>query len=134
MLHRLSRGERVNADIDWPHVIEELHGVGASALHAVRSLLRRAIVHLLKMREWPEGPMSHWRSEPLGFLADAQDRFTPSVAQRIALGAVYAKALLQVEGLEIDGEPPRTLPQACPFSLGDLLADKPDIAALTGAR
>ena len=50
LLRRLARGEKVNAEIDWPHVIEEVEDVGQSELRAVRSLLGRALEHLLKIR------------------------------------------------------------------------------------
>ncbi len=131
LLLRLSRGERLNEAIDWPHVIEEIHDVGLSELHACESLLAQAILHLLKIRGWPSGPVRHWGSEALVFLADAQRRFTPSMRQRIALDPMYAKARRAVMILEIDGVPPAALSTACPFSLDDLLAEEPDIAALT---
>ncbi len=47
LLRRLARGERVNG-VDWAHVVEEIEDVGNSELHAVTSLLRQAVVHLLR--------------------------------------------------------------------------------------
>ena len=41
LLRRLAAGERVNADVDWANVIEEIECVGRSELHRCESLLRR---------------------------------------------------------------------------------------------
>lgn len=126
LLRRLAVGERLNETVDWPHVIEELQDVGLSELRACESLLRLALVHLLKLRAWPDGPTAHWRSETIGFLADMQARFTPSMRQRISLQALYAKALRQVRA----GESPPGLPETCPFTLEELLADDVELEAL----
>lgn len=133
LLRRLSLGERVNAQIDWPHVIEELHDVGLSELNAVRSLLRQALVHLLKAYGWANGPVAHWRSELRGFLADAQGRLAPSMRQCIDLDRLYRKALDQVRDDMVDGQSPRSLPDHCPFTLDQLLADDADVPALIAA-
>lgn len=127
LLRRLARGERLNEPVDWPHVIEELRDVGLSELRACESLLRQALMHLLKLHVFPDGLAAHWRSEIIGFLADADTRFTPSMRQRIDVDALYRKALRQVRA----GEPPvREPPEKCPYALDDLLADDPDMAEL----
>lgn len=59
LLRRLVAGERVNAELDWPNIIEEIQDVGLSELHAVRSLLSRAMEHLLKAHGWPNDPIAH---------------------------------------------------------------------------
>ncbi len=130
LLTRLASGERLNASVDWPHVIEELQDVGLSELRACESLLRQALVHLLKLRQWPDGPAAHWRAETVGFLADAQARFTPSMRQRIGLDRLYRKAVVQVRTGEQGDSPPRGGPEACPFTLDDLLADDLDVMGL----
>ena len=123
LLRRLAAGERVNDAVDWPRVIEEVEDVGLSGLRACRSLLRQALIHLLKLHAWPDSPAAaHWLGEVGVFLADAEDCFTPSMRQRIELDALYAKALgLAREAADAVGEP-RPLPDACPFTLGELLA------------
>ena len=84
MLQRLADGEAgVNAALDWPNLIEEVQDVGLSLLKACESLLRQAMVHLLKLHAWPGSRSAgHWRSEALGFLADARSR-SPSMRQRL---------------------------------------------------
>ena len=130
LLRRLAAGERVNDAVDWPNVIEEVQDVGLSELRACRSLLRQALLHLLKLHAWPgSSAAAHWRDEVGAFLDDAAQRFTPSMRQRIELEELYAKALRRArETADATGEP-RPLPDACPFRLDDLLAG--NLAELT---
>jgi Domain of unknown function DUF29 len=131
LLRRLAAGERVNDAVDWPNVIEEVQDVGLSELHACESLLRQALVHLLKARGWPEAPaVAHWRGETVGFLSDAAQRFAPSMRQRISLDGLYRKALKQVLTGAKPGDPPRALPESCPFTLNELFAEDTEVEAL----
>lgn len=124
LLRRLARGERVN-DLDWEHVVEEIEGVGLSELHAVESCLSRMLVHLLNLGGWPECPaVNHWRVELAAFQKDAARRYSPSMRQRINLESLYADAVDQLDGIRYDDRPPRPWPNACPFTLGDLLHGK----------
>ena len=129
LLRRLAAGERLNASVDWPHVIEEVQDVGLSELRACRSLLRQALVHLLKLHAWPDSAAAaHWRGELAGFLADARDSFAPSMRQRIDLAALYAEALYRMQIGAEDAGAPLSSPEACPFNLDELLAG--DVAGL----
>jgi len=123
LLRRHSGGELLNEAVDWPNIIEEIETVGRSELHACESLLRQAMVHLLKLYAWPNsGSAPHWRGEVLAFLDDARRHFAPSMRQRIELADLYAHALRQAGVAEDASGPPRALPPTCPFSLEDLLA------------
>lgn len=129
LLARLARGERLNADIDWEHVVEEIRDVGLSELKRCESLLARAMTHLLKMRAMPDNPAHrHWGAEVVAFLGGARRNFTPSMRQRIDLADLYAEALaaarIEAPGVE--------LPAACPFTQDELLAAQPDVFALVG--
>ena len=131
LLRRLAAGERVNDALDWPNLIEEVESVGRSELHACQSLLRQAMVHLLKCHAWPGSPAAaHWRGEVAGFLSDARRRFTPSMRPRIDLAELYADALYDVQARSDDMGEPRRLPEACPFVLDDMLFVRPNVAAL----
>lgn len=122
LLRRLAAGERVNEMVDWPNVIDEVETVGRSELRSCESLLRQALVHLLKLTAWPDSQAaSHRRGEIIGFLADAQRGFSPSMRQRIDLADLYATALRQVRAVTDDAGEPRPLPETCPFRLDDLL-------------
>jgi hypothetical protein len=129
LLRRLARGERVNDAIDWPHVIEELADVGLSELRACESLLRQALLHLIKLRLEPDSPAAaHWRGEIVGFLGDAAARFTPSMRQRIDIDGLWRLALRQT-GAERAARP-AGVPDDCPFALDDLLAPDAEPAGL----
>jgi hypothetical protein len=130
LLRRLAKGDRLNDAIDWENVIDEVQTVGRSELNGCESLLRQALVHLLRLHLTPKSrAASHWRGEVDTFLADARHRFSPSMRQRIELAALYAEALSRLR-VEARGKQDPRLPVACPFDLDDLLVAEPDIEAL----
>ena len=127
LLRRLAAGEGVNETVDWPNVIEEVQDSGLSELRACRSLLRQALVHLLKLHASPDSQAAdHWRGELAGFLTDARDAFSPSMRQRIDLAELYADAVYQTRNGNRMAPPLET----CPFVLDDLLAGRPELAEL----
>jgi hypothetical protein len=115
-----------------PNLIEEIEAVGRSELRSCESLLRLALVHLLKLRTWPDSlAAGHWRSEIIGFLADARRSFTPSMRQRIDLEALYADAREQVGVGDDDSGARRATPDTCPFDLDELLRQRPSLVDLS---
>jgi hypothetical protein len=95
-LRRLRAGERVN-DLDWDNIIEEIESVGQNQVDAVRSHLIQAVAHLLKARSWPDSPaVRRWRQDATNFLAEAQDRYRPSMAQALDLPTVYRRATKRI--------------------------------------
>ena len=123
LLRRLAGGERLNEAVDWPHVIEEVRDVGLSQLRACQSLLQQAMTHLLKLHAWPGSQAAtHWEGEAGTFLDDAQRRFTPSMRQRIDLEGLYAAASRRARVARDEAGAPRPVPDACPFTLDELLA------------
>jgi hypothetical protein len=131
LLRRLASGERLNAAVDWPNVIEEVQDVGLSELRACRSLLVQALAHLLKLHAWPgSSAAAHWRGETASFLAGARRSFTPSMRQRIDLADLYADALYEVRTGTDDANELQPLPKMCPLTLGELLVEHPDVAEL----
>ena len=135
LLQRLAAGERLNAPVDWPNVIEEVLDLGRSELHACESLLEQAMVHLMKLHGAPDHAASnHWRAELLAFLSGARRRFAPSMAQRIDLQILYEEALRQAGAVLAVTNP--IWPDRCPYATAELIdrnADLPGlIARLTG--
>jgi hypothetical protein len=128
LLRRLAAGERVNAAVDWPHVIEEVQDLGLSELRACESLLRQAMVHLLKLAATPNAPAAaHWRGEIAAFLGDAAARVTPAMRRRIDLDTLWTRALRQ---LAAEQDAPLIQPAACPYTLDELLAPAASVSAL----
>jgi hypothetical protein len=125
LLRRLAAGERVNDQIDWPNVIEEVGDVGRNTLRACRSQLLQALLHDLKAEAWPlTREVPHWRSEARIARINAADAYTPSMRQKIDVADLYAKALRALPET-IDGVAPLPLPATCPVTLDDLLATDP---------
>ena len=119
-LRRLSRGERVN-HVDRRHVVEQIEDVGRSELNAVQSYLELILRHVLKTRAWPASDLvGHGRAEILGFQGNAEQRFTPSMTQRIDLAKLYRRAIRQVATRD-GGELLPGRPASCPFTLDALL-------------
>jgi hypothetical protein len=135
LLRRVARGERVNG-VDWEHVVEEIEDVGLSELTAVESFLRLVLVHLCKVYGWPESvSVEHWRDEIGTFQAEAEQRFVPSMRQKIDLDRVYQRARRQLADTSYDGRPPRHWPDTCPYTLDQLLTERrPVLEAILAAH
>ena len=115
--------QRANdASLDWLNIIEEIESAGSEQLHAVESLLLRALIHRLKALAWPESrDVPHWKAEERTSLNQARRRFAPSMRQRLDLSDIYGDALRGFPDT-IDGQPPLAVPAVCPTSLDELLA------------
>jgi hypothetical protein len=126
LLRRLAAGERVNDQVDWDNVIEEIEAVGRSDLHAVTSWLMQALRHDIKAEAWPlSREVPHWRAEARGFRAQARRRFTERMRASIDVADLYRVALAGVPDT-IDEVAPLPVPEVCPVTLDELLADPPD--------
>lgn len=123
LLRRVGAGEKVNDQVDWENVAEEIEDVGRSQLHSVESLLVQALRHMLKAEAWPlcrDAPS--WRADAIDFRRQARRRFVPSMRQRIDVVSLYADALAALPDT-VDGEQPLPVPAECPVTLDELLAD-----------
>jgi Domain of unknown function DUF29 len=124
LLRRMAAGERVNDQVDWENVAEEIEDVGRSSLRACRSQLLQALLHDLKARAWPlSRDAPHWRSEARVARINATDAYAPSMRQHLDVADLYAKALRAMPET-VDGQPPLPVPQTCPMTLDDLLGDE----------
>lgn len=134
LLRRIARGACVN-DVDWAHVVEEIESVGLTQLHDVETYLRRMLVALLKCHGWPGSPaIAQWREESVSCQADAGQRFTPSMRQKIDLQRLHRIATEQVAVAGYDGREPCPWPATCPFTLDQLLNDRrPALEAVLAA-
>ena len=123
LLRRHVAGERANdMALDWRNIIEEIEGAGSEQLHAVESLLLRALIHRLKAEAWPESrDVPHWRAEERTFREQARRRFAPSMRRRLDLADIYAGALRGLPETS-GGRPPLPVPPICPVTLDELLA------------
>jgi hypothetical protein len=135
-LRRLRAGELVN-DLDWDNVIEEVEGLGRSETKAVRTLLLRALEHLLKAAAWPDSADAPgWLHEAGVFLRDARADWTPSMDRHLDVPRIHGQARRNVLGLAYREGPPDRTVECCPLSLRDLLPEDEaapiETAALAG--
>jgi hypothetical protein len=123
LLRSRAAGELVNeADIDWPHVAEEIEAVGQSQTDQVESLLYQALLHRLKAQAWPlSRDVPHWQGEERGFRAQARRRFRESMRQKLDVPGLYADALEALPAT-MDSVAPQPLGAVCPVTLDDLLS------------
>jgi hypothetical protein len=122
LLRRLARGERVNDQIDWDNLVEEVESVGREQLHAVESLLLQALFHMLKAEAWPDiRDAPSWQADAIVFRTQAARRYVPSMRQRLDLDEIYRQALHAVPR-KMDDKPPGPLPEKCPTTLDELLS------------
>ena len=123
----LLRRRSANA-LDWDNLAEEIEDVGRSQLRAVESHLVQALLYDLKAEAWPlSRDLPHWHAEARGQRDDARSAFTPSMAQRIDVAALYRRALRRMPEM-IDGQKPLAVPETCSVTLEELLAT-PDQAS-----
>ncbi len=131
LLRRVARGERVNG-VDWQHVAEEIEDVGNSELRAVEGLWLQTMLHAIKLTLMPDdSAVRHWGHEITAFLAQAENRFVPSMRQRIDLEKLWRRCVTlsaqDFDGIERFG----ALPGRCPWTVDQLLDG--DRAALLNA-
>jgi hypothetical protein len=124
LLRRIMLGELVNDQVDWENVIEEIESVGSEQWHAVEGLLAQALRHMLKAEAWPlarDAPS--WRADAIDFRQQAANRFAPSMAQRIDVAKLYRQAQRALPET-MDGVLPLPVPEVCPVTLDELLAEE----------
>ena len=114
-------------DVDWEHLIEEIVSLGQSYEHAVRSQLRRMLMHLVKMRIQPERAGTSWRRSIADARAEIEDLMerSPSLRRHLEenLEKVYGRAIKQALDETNLKSQAKTLaiPQKCPYTLDELL-------------
>jgi Domain of unknown function DUF29 len=122
LLRCRAAGELVNdAELDWRNIAEEIEDVGSNRLHAVESLLTRALRHMLKAEGWPQSrDAPTWIADAIHFRRQARRRLVASMRHKIDVATLYADALAATPST-MDGQPPLPLPPTCPMTLNELL-------------
>lgn len=127
---------RPNLELDLPHLIEEVRDLGKSERDAVRSQLRRILVHLLKLRHSraraPSGLGRHGRRGPRRARrqAVAQPRAPSAAGSRCPLRSRASPSPPRARGPWRGRGRPRvagTLPLAVRGALGRRLAGAPEV-------
>ncbi len=124
-LRRLAEARaNLDADLDLPHLIEEVEDLGSEQVSKVRSNLLQFLKHLILVAAAPDDPsMRHWRGELRGFQDGASYPYRASMRQLLEpeRDRVWRKARESAEAKL--GHPLPHLPDACPFALDTLLEE-----------
>ena len=122
LLRRVAAWERINDQVDWTNVIEEIESVGYEQLHAVESLLVQALRHMLKAEAWPlHRDVPNWRADAIDFRQQAQRRYAPSMRQRIDMVRIWRHAQRGLPEAQ-EGLPPLPIRTEMP-TLDELLSE-----------
>jgi hypothetical protein len=114
---------------DREHVAEEMEDLGRSYRDAVRSQVRRIILHILKLAHSPAlDPRSDWLDSIDDARAEIEDKLTPTLRRDIEgmLPRLYANARKRaLRDLEKYREriPALSLPTECPYLIDQILAE-----------
>jgi hypothetical protein len=126
LLRRMGKGERVNNQVDWENVAEEIEDMGNNVVRSVASHLVQALLHDLKAEAWPlSREVPHWRAEARIQRDEARADYAPSMARRdeLKMDRLYRRALRGMPET-IDEVPPLPVPAVCPMTLDELLSDE----------
>jgi Domain of unknown function DUF29 len=126
LLRRMGKGERVNDQVDWENVAEEIEDMGNNVVRGVASHLVQALLHDLKAEAWPlSREVPHWRAEARIQRDEARADYAPSMAWRdeLKMDRLYRRALRGMPET-IDEVPPLPVPAVCPVTLDELLRDE----------
>ncbi len=123
---RQAADARVNLDLDFANLAEEVEDLGKSERDAVQSALMRVVEHLLKLEHSPAGePRRGWRASVTEHRTRAARKLKQNPSFKGQLADLFAEAwedgrTLAVEGLAEDGIPPEDIPQECPYSFDQI--------------
>lgn len=124
---RAGQAARVNLDLDFENLAEEVESMGRGQLRALESALARVVEHLLKLEFSPsEQPRRLWGVSVRIHRQNAQGELdqSPSLHRRARLSVVYRSAILLVEESFIQhGEAVPEFPVECPYTLDQILDD-----------
>ncbi len=94
LLRRLATGERVNHQIDWANVVEEIESVGRSERMALASRVRVILEHLAKLQVSPAtAPRAGWRESIRQARAAVAELLEASPSLRQTLPEVVAREM-----------------------------------------
>jgi hypothetical protein len=125
LLRRVAGGERINDQLDWTNIIEEVESVGRSETETVMSLLTNVMDHKLRLIGWPDHlAAKHWQHEVRAWLARIARRHRASMHIEAEMAALFRIAQLDMEAHMLDAGPSaEPSPARCPWTLDELLSE-----------
>jgi uncharacterized protein DUF29 len=114
---------------DREHLAEEVEDLGNSHRDAVRSQVRRILLHFLKLAHSPaRDPRSDWMDSVDDARAEIEDKLTSTLRHDIedVLPRLYANARKRVVrdlAKYDEGGAARSVPTECPYTIDEILAE-----------
>ena len=108
-----------NAGLDVENLAEEIEDLGRSEISKIHSLIRQALVHLIKIEADPNSPARrHWQQEIGGFVVPIRKTWSPGYRQRLDMDEIWADAREEAGNAlaAYDVRLPN-LPETCPFPI-----------------
>jgi hypothetical protein len=113
------------AELDLPHLIEEVEDLGVNLRNAVTRRTREIILHLLKLQYSPAVPPRAGWQESIGKQRDDLElELTASLQQHLEreFEKIFQKARRRaIDELARDKVAPDQLPKACPYTLEQII-------------
>jgi len=111
-------------ELDYDNLAEEIESVGRSERREIRSRLAILLIHLLKWHYQPAKQSESWRAS----VSEARQRIEDVLSDNPSLRAFPAEALPSAYRLAILDRTIRRLelrhlPEACPWTIEDVLRD-----------
>jgi hypothetical protein len=123
-------GQGWNGPLDLENLAEEVEDLADERQAAVLSQLERIIEHLLKLEHsLSEGPRRQWMISVNNARGEIERRLTVTIRRnaKADLAKLYRRARRNAELALLDygeGKAAEALPDSCPYTLDDLLADE----------
>lgn len=116
------------AEIDIEHIAEEIEEIGKGDMRALRSAIREALEHLLKLKYSPAvDPRADWKASIAKQRAAISDLLMDSPGLKPKIQGLFEQSWRHARkfaliGMEKYGETPN-IPEVVPFALGQVLDD-----------
>lgn len=124
LLRRMGNRERVNDQVDWGNVAEEIESLGRNDRREIRSRLRVICEHLLKWQFQSAMRSNSWSSS----IRKARDEIADLIEESPSLADYPATQLSGLKGAYVRGRRDAAaetgfthLPQTCPWTIEQVL-------------
>ena len=127
LLRRMGAGERVNDQVDWPNVAEEIESLGISQRHQLRSRLHTILLHLIKLQASPAtDPRRGWKQTILRERAEIRGLMKDLPSLRPVVPALIDDELneartLALEDMALYDEQPQADPAGLTYTTEQVL-------------
>src|SRR4051794_19714154 len=127
---------------DREHVAEEIEDLGNSVRDAVRSQVRRILIHFLKLAYSPaRAPRFDWMGSIIEARAELEDKLSPALRRDLderlprLYTAAHKQAALQLQR-HAESQAAQSLPAECSYTIDQVLAEDwyPDDPSGEGGR